>query len=99
MTNTFVESLLGRLGRDRFLQNFSEIFNDDDEKEEEGQYIVNKEEGQDIVNKQSLRIALHSIQRYREKASPTRSTIQKLNRFFMSSSYEGERGEEDSQVA
>jgi len=37
-----------------------------------------------LATKDSLRIALLLIQQDREKADPTRSTMQKLNRFFMS---------------
>ena len=36
-------------------------------------------------NKDSLRIALHLVRQDRENAEPSRSTMQKLNRFFMSS--------------
>lgn len=39
-----------------------------------------------LATKESLRICLHLIQQDREVAEPTRSTMQKLNRFFMSSS-------------
>ena len=35
-----------------------------------------------LANKESLRIALHLIQQDREVAEPTRSTMQKINRFF-----------------
>ena len=38
-----------------------------------------------FVNKESLRIVLHLVSQDRENAEPTRSTMQKLNRFFMSS--------------
>jgi tRNA A64-2'-O-ribosylphosphate transferase len=82
MTKGFVESILGRSGRDILFHKFKEIFNDQEE--------------QSVVSKQSLRITLHSIQRYRLKASPTRSTMQKLNRFFLSSSYQEEREKDDS---
>jgi hypothetical protein len=82
MTKMFVESLLGRSGRDIIFQKFKEIFNDGQE-----QYLT--------VSKQSLRVTLHSIQRYREKASPTRSTMQKLNRFFLSSSYQEDSEKDD----
>jgi tRNA A64-2'-O-ribosylphosphate transferase len=40
---------------------------------------------QPLANKESLRIGLHLIRQDREVADPTRSTMQKLNRFFMSS--------------
>ncbi|CAJ1966154.1 unnamed protein product [Cylindrotheca closterium] len=39
-----------------------------------------------LATKESIRISLHLIQQDREVADPTRSTMQKLNRFFMSSS-------------
>ena len=39
-----------------------------------------------LANKESLRIAVHLIQQNREVAEPTRSTMQKINRFFMSGS-------------
>ena len=39
-----------------------------------------------FADKESLRIVLQLVTRYREAAEPTRSTMQKLNRFFMSSS-------------
>jgi tRNA A64-2'-O-ribosylphosphate transferase len=41
----------------------------------------------DLANKDTLRVALHLVQQYREKASPSRSSMQKLNRFFMSAQY------------
>lgn len=41
-----------------------------------------------LATKETLRIALHLLRQDREKAEPTRSTMQKLNRFFMSGSYE-----------
>jgi tRNA A64-2'-O-ribosylphosphate transferase len=41
-----------------------------------------------LATKDSLRIALQIVQQYREKASPSRATMQKLHRFFMSSGYE-----------
>ena len=41
-----------------------------------------------LADKDSLRQILHLIERYHERAAPTRSTQQKLNRFFMSSEYE-----------
>ena len=39
-----------------------------------------------FADKESLRIVLQLVTQYRENAEPTRSTMQKLNRFFMSSS-------------
>jgi len=40
------------------------------------------------IDKHAMRIALQTLKLFREEASPSRSTMQKLNRFFMSSSYE-----------
>jgi tRNA A64-2'-O-ribosylphosphate transferase len=40
-----------------------------------------------LASKDSLRVVLHLIRQDREKAEPARSTMQKLNRFFMSSAY------------
>ena len=37
-----------------------------------------------FASKDSLRIVLHLVRQDRENAEPTRSTMQKLNRFFMS---------------
>ena len=42
----------------------------------------------DLATKETLRVALHLVQQYREKASPSRASMQKLNRFFMSSQYQ-----------
>ncbi|KAL3823650.1 hypothetical protein ACHAXA_009755 [Cyclostephanos tholiformis] len=38
-----------------------------------------------FANEDTLRIVLHLVRQDRENAEPTRSTMQKLNRFFMSS--------------
>lgn len=43
-------------------------------------------EGESLASKESLRVVLHLIRQDREKAEPTRSTMQKINRFFMSGS-------------
>ncbi|KAL7541301.1 hypothetical protein ACHAXR_010794 [Thalassiosira sp. AJA248-18] len=40
-----------------------------------------------FASKDSLRIVLHLVRQDRENAEPTRSTMQKLNRFFMSRGY------------
>ena len=42
-----------------------------------------------FADKESLRIVLQLVTQYRENAEPTRSTMQKLNRFFMSSNMYG----------
>ena len=39
-----------------------------------------------LASKESLRIGMHLIRQYREVADPSRATMQKLNRFFMSHS-------------
>ena len=68
MTHVVVNSLLGQQGRDTFLS------------------FVRAKLGSDLTpaNKDTLRLALLLIQQDREKADPSRSTMQKLNRFFMS---------------
>ena len=40
-----------------------------------------------LATKETLRIALHLLRQDRAKAEPSRSTMQKLNRFFMSGAY------------
>ena len=45
------------------------------------------EEEAPMATKESLRIVLHLIRQDREKAEPTRSSMQKLNRFFMSKAF------------
>ena len=47
---------------------------------------LGKTTSEPVTNKENLRIALHLIRQDREVADPTRSTMQKLNRFFMSCS-------------
>ena len=42
-----------------------------------------------FADKESLRVVLQLVTQYRENAEPTRSTMQKLNRFFMSSNMYG----------
>lgn len=69
LSSTMVESLLGQAGRNRLLS------------------WIRKDLGTEVTiqaNKDTLRLALLLIQQDREKADPTRSTMQKLNRFFMS---------------
>mmetsp|Transcript_21254 Transcript_21254/g.29794 ORF Transcript_21254/g.29794 Transcript_21254/m.29794 type:complete len:549 (-) Transcript_21254:124-1770(-) len=41
-----------------------------------------------LATKNEIRLALHYIQQYRNIAHPTRKTMQKLNRFFMSGNHE-----------
>jgi len=69
-----VNALLKENGRDSFLQ-----------------WMHTRKELQALpqetfADKESLRIFLQLVTQYRENAEPTRSTMQKLNRFFMSSS-------------
>jgi len=68
-----VEALTGRNGRD-LLFAFLQTFEDDKK--------------QNDVTKQFLRLILNVVQRHRDVANPSRKTMQKLNRFFMSSQYE-----------
>jgi tRNA A64-2'-O-ribosylphosphate transferase len=78
LPDSLVQSLLGRDGRDRLLKELCKL----------------KElpATSHLVSKQSLRVALHLIRQDREQAEPSRSNMQKLNRFFMSSEHEkGER--------
>ena len=44
--------------------------------------------GRPLADKKSLRLVLHGVRSHHERAAPTRSTLQKLNRFFMSGRYE-----------
>lgn len=46
----------------------------------------NSEQLHCFANKEGVRIALHLIKQDREVADPTRATMQKINRFLMSSS-------------
>jgi tRNA A64-2'-O-ribosylphosphate transferase len=69
-----IDGLQGREGRDCFLQ-----------------WVLRELDFPDdapLATKESLRIALHLLRQDREKAEPTRSTMQKLNRFFMSGCYD-----------
>jgi tRNA A64-2'-O-ribosylphosphate transferase len=78
LTCACVKNLLGRHGRDTFIEWFRDTFPD----------FPDNAPGQPLASKSSLRIALHAIQSYRLDASPSRSSMQKLNRFFMSADYE-----------
>ena len=71
LAQSLVNVLLQENGKDLFLKWMHEQLNTP----------VNKP----FANKDSLRIALHLVRQDRENAEPTRSTMQKLNRFFMSS--------------
>jgi tRNA A64-2'-O-ribosylphosphate transferase len=46
--------------------------------------LVWPEDSKGCITKESIRIVLQLVQQYREKANPSRSTMQKLHRFFMS---------------
>ena len=73
-----VDNLMGREGRDRLLSWIQRLsFSTDIEDEVLSQHY--------FATKESLRLTLLLIQQYRHEASPTRNTMQKLNRFFMSS--------------
>lgn len=48
---------------------------------------LGKSAGEPLASKESLRVVLHLIRQDREKAEPSRATMQKLNRFFMSDAY------------
>eukprot|EP00934_Nitzschia_sp_Nitz4_P005840 Nitzschia sp. Nitz4//scaffold159_size51929//31719//33494//NITZ4_006881-RA/size51929-snap-gene-0.63-mRNA-1//-1//CDS//3329537580//5830//frame0 len=71
LTQVVVDNLLGDNGRELFLT-----------------WIHNQQESplKPLASKETLRIVLYLIRQDREVADPTRSTMQKLNRFFMSSS-------------
>ena len=71
LAQSLVNVLLQENGKDLFLKWMHEQLNTP----------VNKP----FANKDSLRIVLHLVRQDRENAEPTRSTMQKLNRFFMSS--------------
>jgi len=48
-----------------------------------------------LATKDTMRVVLHLIRQDREKAEPTRSTMQKLNRFFMSKEFEPDAARRD----
>lgn len=83
----FVALCKGKEGRDLFLGYVKHISFD-------SRCIIDQPEGNFdgvdycFATKETLRMALIKIQQYRPKACPTRSTMQKLNRFFMSGVYE-----------
>lgn len=96
-----VEALLhADTGRDLFLKWIHSHCLDDKQIDDDGSNKAEKQEYEQVstaaaastaaelrplASKHSLRIALHLILQDREVAEPTRSTMQKLNRFFMSS--------------
>lgn len=69
-----VGTLLGETGRDIFLQRMRRH--------------LDTPSNEPFATKDSLRIVLHLVKQDREAADPSRSTMQKLNRFFMSSPYQ-----------
>eukprot|EP00978_Attheya_sp_CCMP212_P028227 scaffold96961_cov52-Attheya_sp.AAC.3 len=84
---TLVENLKGRSGRDLF---FGWVL---DRRKAGGKSLDDIDDNNDddmpLATKQSLRIVLQLLQQqYREIASPTRTTLQKLHRFFMSGKHE-----------
>ena len=84
LSSVLVECLRGRDGRDTLLHWVRQRL-----KNEKADNEVPIDETPLIVaNKETLRVALYAIQRHRACALPSRSTMQKLNRFFMSAGYE-----------
>ena len=76
LPKAIVKSLLGRRGRDLLFHFIRDLkAPNQNNGESEGGYFANKE---------SMRVALMAIKQFRDKACPSRSTMQKLNRFFMS---------------
>ena len=73
LSQGLVNALLGRPGRDCILKWLRDE--------------LHLPQG-DLATKETLRVTLHLVQQYREKASPSRASMQKLNRFFMSSQYQ-----------
>jgi tRNA A64-2'-O-ribosylphosphate transferase len=94
LSQRLVQRLMGREGRDRLLEwvhkekrncsavidheNAIEIITDN----------TNAIPPPPLATKATMRIVLHLLRQDREKADPTRSTMQKLNRFFMSGTYD-----------
>jgi len=76
ISQLMVEALKGRKGRNLLLSWISKVEGD------------NATTTVPNPTKKTLRLALHFIQSFREKASPSRNTMQKINRFLMSSTYE-----------
>jgi tRNA A64-2'-O-ribosylphosphate transferase len=72
LSNNLVQHLLDKEGKETFLRWIHEQLGRD------------VEDGP-LANKDTVRIALHLIRQDREVAEPTRSTMQKINRFLMSS--------------
>ena len=75
-----VRRLLDTGGREAFLLWIHHQLENDDTKD------IHSEVLQCFADKEGVRIALHLIKQDREVADPTRATMQKINRFLMSSS-------------
>ena len=71
------DQLMGRIGRDLLLEWVETIQKD-----------LSLFDESESINKQTFKKILIVIQQYREKADPSRKTMQKLNRFFMSGTFE-----------
>ncbi len=79
-----VEACMGREGRDLFFSYVDHL-----QKQSKDCTTVDSLSGDKVfANKETLRLALVFIHQFRPKACPTRSTMQKLNRFFMSGFHE-----------
>jgi tRNA A64-2'-O-ribosylphosphate transferase len=72
LSRALVDALLTETGKDSFL--------------DWAHQQLQKSTNESLANKETLRIVLQLVRQDRENADPTRSTLQKLNRFFMSSS-------------
>lgn len=68
-----LKAMLGEDGRDLLI--------------ETSRKVICLQDGKPTATKETLRVVLHLIRQDREKAEPTRSTMQKLNRFFMSQAF------------
>jgi tRNA A64-2'-O-ribosylphosphate transferase len=79
LESRLVELLLGREGRDRFMSSISSYRAE--------QMSPAKTEKEEVFTKSHLRLALNFVQRHHVKADPSRNTMQKVNRFFLSSSF------------
>lgn len=71
LTKMCVDSLMGRSGRDELIDWCRDVFG-------------SSASTSPLATKATIRVALQMIQAHRPVASPSRNTLQKLNRFFMS---------------
>ena len=83
MSEACVDALMGRKGKELLLPWIKDAKAKHLPRDSSSSIIT-----EPLADKDSLRQILHLITRYHERAAPTRSTLQKLNRFFMSSEYE-----------